>query len=30
MNGLALGGHESQSASGIPVGGALITGGLCL
>jgi hypothetical protein len=27
---LASGGHNSQSASGIPAGGALITGGLCL
>ena len=30
MNALASGGHNSQSASGIPAGGELITGGLCL
>ena len=30
MNSLASGGHNSQSASGIPAGGVLITGGLCL
>ena len=30
MNCLASGGHDSQSASGIPAGGVLITDGLCL
>jgi|LakMenE18May11ns_1017448.scaffolds.fasta_scaffold9954617_5 hypothetical protein len=29
-NRLAAGGHNRQSASGIPAGGVLITGGLCL
>lgn len=30
MNALAVAGHDNQSASGIPAGGVLITGGLSL